>query len=405
MKNPINQICAEEYCTGCYTCVNVCKQDAVIMVKDKEGFYRPQIVQENCIGCEACIIKCPVNNPIPKHITPISIYSGWSRNEEIRLTSTSGGVFAEFAKYFLNALDGVVFGVTMNKYLQACHTWIEKMDDLHKLQGSKYVQSIVGDVYRKVKEFLNCNRYVLFSGTPCQIAGLKAYLGREYETLYTVDLLCHGVPSPKLFADYVSYIENKINKNVSDIQFRCKNRSWRYYNIGINSHSDGDLKKKRYDYEGGYYSDPFLRVFLRNNALRPSCYLCTYANTERVADFTLADWWGYKPISEEDNNFEKKGVSLIFCNTERAKSVLFFCDLQIRQRTLPEAVRTNMSLRHPVKEPVSRQHFWSDYSQLSFDEMVRKWMAPEKLTPSRYIKYSMRNTPIPPDIDVFSPGM
>ncbi len=362
------------------------------MVADEEGFLRPAINKDACVDCGLCVKICPVNTKACRHEAPLLVYSGWSRNEEMRLTSASGGAFAEIASYFIKEMHGVVFGVAMNYELEACHVAITETADLKRLQGSKYIQSKIGETFRQTEHYLRDGRKVLFSGTPCQIAGLKNYLRKEYENLFTVDLICHGVPSKRVFDDYIRYLEKKLQHKVYDVQFRCKKSSWIFYNMAVNSHVEKGSRRVSYEYEGSYYSDPFIRAFLRDNALRPSCYQCSYTYTNRIADFTLADWWGYKAEDESDKDFEKKGVSLIFVNSEKAKDMMPHLNLQVKNRTIEEAKRTNISLSQPFTMPKSRKEFWQDYSKFGFEYLVEKWLAPERLTPISYVRYRFQES-------------
>lgn len=299
------------------------------------------------------------------------------------MDSSSGGAFTEIAKLIL-AKDGVVFGVAMDERQQARHIYIERESELFKLRGSKYVQSIINDSYKKAKHFLQSGREVLFSGTPCQIAGLYNYLRKKYDNLTTVDIICHGVPSPKVFDDYKSWIEKLIKEKITSIKFRCKKSSWIFFNIGINPNIEQD--NINYSYTGSYYADPYIRAFLRDNILRPNCYHCQYTSIDRVSDFTIADWWGYKGKTAYDKDFDRKGVSLIMCNTEKAVNMVKLLDMRLDERTPEEALRTNLSLKRPFPEPKTRNEFWKDYARMDFQSMVNKWMYPEKILLSTYIR-------------------
>lgn len=379
----IDKVCEIEKCTGCGVCSQVCQHSAISMQPDAEGFLHPVISNTNCVTCGMCQYSCPVNNLAVKR-KPLKVYSGWSNDGHIRMDSSSGGAFTEIARPIL-AKGGVVFGVAMDEKQQARHIHIETETELSKLRGSKYVQSIIGNSYKEAKQFLQSGREVLFSGTPCQIAGLHNYLRKEYDNLTTVDLICHGVPSPKVFEDYKTWIEKLIKERITDIKFRCKKSSWIFYNMGINPHveKNGNIK---YSYTGSYYADPYIRAFLRDNILRPNCYHCQYASIRRVSDFTIADWWGYKGKSAQDKDFDRKGVSLIMCNTEKAVNIVKMLDMKLDERTLEEAIRTNHSLKHPFDEPKTRNEFWTDYAQMPFQDIVKKWMYPEKIPLSTYIR-------------------
>lgn len=381
----IDHICKVELCSGCGMCVQLCKHSAIKMISDIEGFLRPVVEPALCVDCGLCQKRCPANSPaFVDRNESLKVFSGWSSDEETRIASSSGGAFSEIAKYVISR-NGVVFGVALDDKARAIHTYVEHEDDLCKLQGSKYVQSIIGNSYKEAEEFLRQGRIVLFSGTPCQIAGLYSYLHKDYENLLTVDLICHGVPSPRVFEDYKKWIEDKIHEKVSDVKFRCKKSSWIFFSMGINSNTEKN-KITAYSYIGSYYADPYIRVFLRDNILRPSCYSCQYTSTKRVADFTIADWWGYKATCPDDKDFERKGVSLLMCNSRKASEIVHELNMNLRERTLEEAIQTNHSLRQPFSLPPTRDRFWRDYERLTFPEMIDKWMYPERIALSTYIR-------------------
>lgn len=218
-------ICEPSKCTGCMACVNVCVHHAVKIKTDEEGFDRPYIDSNLCVDCGLCSKTCPINQH-PKVNETKDVYSGWSADDKVRINSSSGGAFTEIARPILEK-GGVVFGCALNGKLQAEHIYVETFEELEtKLRGSKYVQSRIGNSYSKAKDFLRQGRKVLFSGTPCQIAGLKNYLRREYENLITVDLICHGVPSPMLFEDYKEFMQKHEKMELTNVSFRCKKSSW-----------------------------------------------------------------------------------------------------------------------------------------------------------------------------------
>lgn len=202
----MDSICEYTACTGCMACMNACHGQAIAIKYDDEGFARPFVLHDKCVDCGLCQKVCPINN-LPQKSVPQRVYSGWANNEKIRKMSSSGGAFSCLALPILRK-GGVVFGAAMNDKFQVEHIWIEKEQDLHLLQGSKYVQSNIGESYKHVKEFLHKERKVLFCGTPCQVAALRNYLHRDYDNLVTVDLICHGIPSPKVFEDWSHGLRN-----------------------------------------------------------------------------------------------------------------------------------------------------------------------------------------------------
>lgn len=384
----MKQICDYKSCTGCMACYNICHQQAITMHSNEEGFAYPVIDEQLCVDCKMCTKVCPEITPVLRK-TPLKAYSGWSNDEKVRMDSSSGGAFTEIAQIILRN-GGVVFGVAMDKNLVARHIYIEKEQDLPQLQGSKYVQSIIGSTFQDVKDFLENGRIVLFSGTPCQIAGLKNYLRKKYENLITVDIVCHGVPSPKIFEDYKNYLTTIIGNNIRDIKFRCKNSSWIYFNIGVNIITE-NVEAPQFEYVGNYYSDPYLRAFLRDNILRYNCYNCKYASIQRVSDFTIADWWKYKAENLDDKDFDIKGVSLVLCNSTKSSNIISSLNMNLRERSLEEAIKTNLPLRNSYPMPPTRDLFWKDYLLLGFKNNIKKWFSPDKISLATYLKIYHRN--------------
>lgn len=369
-------ICEPSKCTGCMACVNVCAHHAVKIKTDEEGFDRPYIDSNLCVDCGLCSKTCPINQH-PKVNETKDVYSGWSADDKVRINSSSGGAFTEIARPILEK-GGVVFGCALNGKLQAEHIYVETFEELEtKLRGSKYVQSRIGNSYSKAKDFLRQGRKVLFSGTPCQIAGLKNYLRREYENLITVDLICHGVPSPMLFEDYKEFMQKHEKMKLTNVSFRCKKSSWIFYNMTLKGHVEKGSALKTYI--GRYYEDPYIRGSLRDYFLRPSCHQCKFTSIQRCSDFTIADWWGYSKVSESDRDFRKKGVSLILANTDKAVAMVPFLNMVLRKRTIDEAKKTNCSLSKAFAMPVIRTDFWKDYYSMSFNDLVSKYMMPEKV--------------------------
>ena len=385
----MKEICNKAACTGCMACLNVCSHNAINVIADEEGFDRPHINEESCVDCGLCHKVCPINN-YPDALEPLKVYSGWSADEVVRLSSSSGGAFTEIARPILEE-GGVVFGCALDENLHAVHIYVESMEELsQRLRGSKYVQSRIGDSYSQVKKFLKQGRMVLFSGTPCQIAGLRNYLGRDYDNLITVDLICHGVPSPMIFEDYKKYISETQDMTISDVKFRCKKSSWIFYNMTVTGHVE--KKASPSQYIGNYYSDPYIRGFLRDYFLRPSCHQCRFTNIKRCGDFTVADWWGYRNNSKEDMDYEKKGVSLILCNSHKAVEISKSMKMLWRERTVEEAKKTNLSLSRPFPVQNSRKDFWKDYHTTVFPEVVNKYMSPEKLPLSTIVRMNFRDS-------------
>lgn len=313
-------------CTGCGACLNICHKGAISMSEDEYGFVFPSIDKEKCVNCGLCDKVCDRIDALNKSY-PLKTYAVSSKNTELSQKSSSGGMFAELAKFVLSK-NGVVFGCAMERVedgFDVKHIYIEDENDLYKLQGSKYVQSRIGNSIKEAKEFLDQGRFVLYSGTPCQIAGLKAYLKQDYENLLTVDLSCEGVPSLKLFNDYIHYLEKEIIKYpINDFKFRDKSKfGWSTQGFVAKYKKQGleKLKIIRQQLSSYFY------LFIRGGIHRRSCYNCQFNGLNRVSDITIADCWGFGEIyphllKENDGIFNKNdGISLVLTNSPKGEKI------------------------------------------------------------------------------------
>lgn len=294
-------------CLGCGACALICKKKCIEMTANDEGFLYPKINAELCINCKQCEAVCPLNKePNGRQIS--KAFFAENKNEDERLLSSSGGAFLPLARKIIRQ-NGVVFGAAFNSLFEVEHIKVEIDEDLIQLSGSKYVQSRIGNTYAEAKSILKSGRKVLFSGTGCQIAGLKSYLGKNYDNLYTIDFICHGVPSPVIWKKYLESFKCGLPEKVS---FRDKSTGWKAFSMAI------DFKNKSYKCK--YADDPYMDMFMGNLTLRESCYSCRFKINNSVSDITLADFWGIeKVISEKDDN---KGASLAVVNTEKGYELL-----------------------------------------------------------------------------------
>lgn len=295
-------------CSGCSACANICPKNCIKMERDEFGFAYPKVDTDLCINCGRCETVCPIINPA-KENNPLSVKGAKNRDESVRQTSSSGGTFFELANGIISR-GGIVYGCALDFELVARHIGVETVEGLSALKGSKYVQSDVGTTYREVKKHLVAGREVLYSGTPCQIAGLKNYLGKSYDNLLLIDVLCHGVPSPGVFADYLDYLSERFGAKPISVNFRNKEKSWKrlYFEVKFDN-------GKRYFTFCGY--DGYMSMFLNNISLRPSCYDCRFTSVNRQGDITLGDFWGIgKRYPERDDD---KGISLIILNSEKGE--------------------------------------------------------------------------------------
>lgn len=324
-------------CFGCYACVNICPKKCIIMKKDDEGFFYPKIDKDVCINCGLCNKICPIINKTCGNIEySTQAIAAVNNNIEIVKRSSSGGIFSHIAEEIINN-NGVVFGAAFsNDFYSVSHIFVEDIEGLKKLRGSKYVQSNIGNSYIKAKEFLEAGRLVLFTGTPCQIGGLKAFLKKDYDNLYTQDLVCHGVPSPLVWKKYLEYQEKKFDAKIINVNFRCKKHGWKNYCMALEFSNGKEIYRPIND-------DWFMRGFVSNLYLRPSCYTCNFKGIKRQSDITLADFWGIERIYPK--MFDDFGVSLVLLHSEKGKSLIQKNDKNIRFISIDyeEAIKYNSS--------------------------------------------------------------
>ncbi len=360
-------------CFGCCACQNVCPTGSISMAQDDEGFLYPHINKQTCISCEKCENVCPT---ILKHeyedkVGKSFVYAAWYEDEDIRRKSSSGGIFTILAKRILEN-NGVVFGVGYDKDFNVIHKYTDNMNKLEEFRGAKYVQSYIGNTYKYAEEFLKQGSRVLFSGTPCQIAGLQKYLNNEYTNLLTCDFICHGTPSPKVYKKYISYLSNKYNSKVEKIFFRTKENGWGKNQLKI-------IFKNQKIYEKVNFMDPYLLSFAKNIYLRPSCHICPFSNINRTSDITLGDYWGvakYHPGMDDD-----KGTSLVLINTKKGEKIFEKCksSLNYIQSNIDWGIAGNTCLVKPCIPHKERENFFKVLNSQPFEKVLNKYMLPPSL--------------------------
>ena len=341
-------------CSGCGACANACPTNAIKMSRDSFGFAYPEVNESLCVKCGKCVATCPIITPA-KAGEPRRVIGAKNKDESVRGTSSSGGTFYELAKGVISR-GGIVYGCALDSELAAKHVGVETLDDLTRLKSSKYVQSYVGETYREVKNHLKDGREVLYSGTPCQIAGLKNYLGCEYEGLLLVDVLCHGVPSPGVFRDYLDYLADKFGSKPVSVNFRNKEKSWKrlYFEVKFEN-------GKRYFTFCGY--DRYMSMFLNNISLRPSCYDCRFTSVNRQGDITLGDFWGIgRRYPERDDD---KGISLIILNTPKGEKAYgeVSDSLNAFDSEIDIAAAGQRTLTAPTKKNPKHDTFYALYTE------------------------------------------
>ncbi|CDA10663.1 Coenzyme F420 hydrogenase/dehydrogenase, beta subunit C-terminal domain [Intestinibacter bartlettii] len=355
------KIVRKEECTGCHGCYNVCPKKCIDMNFDEDGFLYPSIDSSKCVGCGLCEKVCPIIHTVEVENEPIAI-GCYNKDEKIRMESSSGGIFTLISELVIQS-GGVVFGAEFDKNYNVRHSYVDNIQDLHKFRGSKYVQSTIGNSYYNVKQFLEQGRKVLFSGTPCQIAGLKRYLQKDYDNLICQDIVCHGVPSTYVWEHYKKFIAN--GRRISGVKFRDKSTGWKTYSLQI-AFDDGS------SYKDIGNENSYIKGFVRDFYLRPSCYECKYKTLHRESDITLADFWGIEANEPElDDN---RGTSLIFINSESGKSI--FEDIKkniiFKIVDIEKAVAFNPSAFKGALYNKKRSNFYKKYEKIEFDLLINK---------------------------------
>ncbi|MEG1684009.1 MAG: Coenzyme F420 hydrogenase/dehydrogenase, beta subunit C-terminal domain, partial [Oscillospiraceae bacterium] len=362
-------LAAKNACTGCAACANGCPKNAIAMQPDREGFLVPVVDHSLCIQCGHCTAICPILQPAPEQGRLPAVFAAWNRDETVRKDSTSGGIFSLLADYVLED-GGVVFGAAIGAGMRVRHIACWKKEELRYLRGAKYVQSEIGDTYRQIKKLTDSGRSVLFAGTPCQVDGLYHYLGCHPDKLLTCDLVCHGVPSPGVWADMVQSIEKNSGKKLQTVRFRNKVNGWK------NSHFTTL-------FEGGAVdSHPLMqteygRGFGRALFLRPSCHRCPYASLNRPGDFTLGDFWGLR--DDELPEEQSRGIGLLLVNTARGSHIFDQLPIAKKPYTIERAIAGNPRLASPTPMPPERAAFFAAYALEPFEQVRREFLKPPSL--------------------------
>lgn len=353
-------------CSGCSACAQVCPRQCITMQADEEGFLYPKVDETVCIHCGLCEKICPVLHKKDASSSTPTAYAGYNKDESIRMQSSSGGLFTLFASAII-ARGGVVFGAGFNEEFDVVHSYVETVDGLAKFRGSKYVQSKIGDTYKQAEEFLKQDRWVLFTGTPCQIGGLYAYLRKDYDKLLTQDIICHGVPSPLVWTKYKQYLTEKNKQCINNIYFRDKTEGWARFSMRI-IFADGQ------EYRKNLSKDTMMQFFLRDLCLRPSCYNCSFKEKNRPSDITLADYWGINAISPEIN--DDKGISLLILNSPQGH--MFFENIKDRiickDTEIDRALFYNPAMIRSAKKPTNRDNFMRDINTKTIVELEKKYL-------------------------------
>lgn len=355
-------------CTSCTACSNICPKQCITLQKNEDGFNYPKIDKFKCIECSLCENICPVINKKNTNSKTIA-YAVKNKNEGVRLESTSGGFFSLLADYILEN-DGYVVGAAYDKNFVVKHTIINDRSQLYRIRGAKYSQSELGDIFFSVKKLLEEKKMVLFSGTPCQCEGLNAFLKKDYKNLITVDLICHGVPSPEVWQKYIDYRSDKENDGIrpKKINMRCKDSGWSNYGYST-----------EFVYENGKRtlvlnsSDLFMKAFVGSICLRTSCSDCNAKGINRCTDFTLGDYWGiWNQYPKFDDN---RGISAVFVHSNKGAELLGVLNdqLELIEVDIENAYKENISFIESSKPHPNRDEFLKRVTADNFEELIEKY--------------------------------
>lgn len=330
-------------CCGCTACEHSCPKHCISMKSDAEGFLYPSVDLEVCIDCGKCERVCPVANQYAPNIPEYCI-AAINNNEETRFHSSSGGMFSLLAEKIINS-GGIVFGVIFDEKWDVIHSSAESLEQLTHMRGSKYIQSALGDTYLKVKCELLKGRPVMFTGTQCQVSGLNHFLGKSYSNLVTIEIICHGVPSPATWQSYRPVLKHSF-------RFRDKRNGWTASCISYDSKFISHLE------------DTFMQSFFCKLNIRPSCYACPAKNGRSGADITLGDFWGIQNIAPEF--YDNKGTSLVIVHTQKGQALIDSLDFKRISLPYDKGLAGNPSLSHSVEPDINRDFFFQQFKKYGF---------------------------------------
>lgn len=371
------------HCCGCSACVQRCPKQCISLREDAEGFLYPEVDTQLCVDCGLCEQVCPELHPDAER-QPLQTFAAVNPDAEVRRTSSSGGVFTALAEQVIDA-GGVVFGAAFDAHWEVRHRCATTREELAAFRGSKYVQSVIGDTFLQAERFLKSGRRVLFSGTPCQIAGLRRFLRRDYDHLLCVDFVCHGVPSPGVFRAYLAEEMAKLARQgekkysfafstipsipkadalaarlgcrIEDIRFRDKTNGWKKYSFALSlSKASAAGEKIQFCALNSFTENAFMQAFLRDLILRPSCYACPAKCFRSGSDLTLGDYWGVEreaPHLDDDG-----GTSVVFVNSERGQQLLSSLPIAFHSQPFERVHAHNTSISASVNRPINRKFFF-----------------------------------------------
>lgn len=365
------KLAGEANCTGCAACYNKCNQNAIKMIADKEGFLFPEIDDKKCISCHSCEKVCPVLFiKHERYADSGEAFAVQVKDKALLYNSASGGAFSVFAKRILEK-NGIVYATSCDNK-EVIFERITSWGELQRVRKSKYVASSINDTYRSVEKDLKQDKYVLFTGLPCQTEGLLSFLNKEYEKLYTIDLICHGVPSQKIYQAYIASEEKKQGEKFIRVFFHGKKHGWGLWDIVYQNFSGQEVQKV-------FVDDPYCKLYLTNQIMRRSCYNCHFRNIlEKRCDATIGDCWGFDKLNLNET-FDldgKAGISIVFCHTQRAKIFLEESHLEANVQSVDfwrSVVGNWGALGEPITIPSSRDTIYIDFIENGFDFIAEKY--------------------------------
>lgn len=355
------KLCHASACTGCGACAQICPKGAIAMTSDAEGFLRPEISAEKCVECGLCEKTCPILDKNVHEVPSSTAFAAHSLDNHAVAQSSSGGLFSLLAQQILDA-GGMVFGAALDENWNVRHIAVESKGDLAALRGSKYVQSRLGHTYQQAQQALKAGRPVLFSGTPCQIGGLRSFLGKDYENLLCVDTICHSVPSEKAWQAFL--LEQSGGEKIAHVSFRDKRDGWQSYYMCIRTESGREVLLRPGE-------NPYMQGFLQGLTTRPSCYQCHFKGNHRLSDITLGDFWGVEKTYPQ--HLWKAGTSLVLCHSEKGQQAL----KAIGDEAVLEPVNDEQALEYnPAYFRSSNAHskrarFWSQLENQDFSQTLQ----------------------------------
>lgn len=367
----------KQSCCGCGACVQRCPKQCITLREDNEGFLYPHVYQDLCIDCGLCEKVCPVINPYEAH-EPLHTLAANNKNDEVRLKSSSGGIFSVLAEKIIGE-GGVVFGARFDDQWQVVIDYAETLDGIVTFRGSKYLQASTGDTFTKCEDFLKAGRKVMYTGSPCQIAGLKHFLRKEYDNLLLVDFGCHGVPSPKVWRMYLDEIVG--SRDINSTCMRAKQNGWRKFNFEISFNRDNNTILL----SSPASENDYMRAFLRNLILRPSCHNCKAKECRSHSDITIADYWGIWDVAPE--MFDDMGTGLVLIHTEKGKNVFPLEQTNYIETTYAQATAGNSALLKCSLPHKNRSEFFAKLDSNSICSLIREELRPEGFG---LIKYSIK---------------